>query len=150
MTYGRARASQIYAAVGNQSGIEGASPHRLIQLLLESALDRLAKTRGYIMRGEIAAKCSAINKVINIIAHLRASIDLELDTPISANLDALYVYMGKRLFAANRDNDTAVLDEVITLMREIKSGWDEIPQSYRSGYVAAANATSAAAHSVNW
>lgn len=134
MTYGYSKASKTYASVGHQSSIEGASPHRVIQLLLESALDRIARARGHVMRDEIEAKCVCINRVVDILAHLMNSLDNDVDSSLVNNLQALYRYMLKQMFVANRDNNVAVLDEVSALFREIKSGWDAIPMSYRQGY----------------
>lgn len=150
MSYGYARANKAYSTIGSHSGIEGATPHRLIQLLLESALDRLAKTKGYMMRTEVAAKCSSINRVVEILAHLRGCLDSELDSPIRVNLESLYVYMSKRLYVANRDNDLVALDEVSQLFREIKSGWDAIPMSFRAGYFAAPGAAANSASPAAW
>jgi len=50
---------------------------------------------------------------------------------IANNLDDLYEYMGRRLLDANISNDTAILDEVCSLMIEIKGAWDALPDSVK-------------------
>ena len=42
------------------------------------------------------------------------------------NLRALYVYMLARLTLANATNDARIVDEVASLVRKVKSGWDHI------------------------
>mgnify|MGYP001578899117 CR=1 FL=1 len=106
-----------------------ASPHRLIDMLLTGALDRLAAARGHLMRQEVPHKLAHINAVLSILEYLRMSLDFEAGGSVAQNLGQLYDYMLKRLLQANADNDPAGLDEVSGLMRTLKSGWDAIPQA---------------------
>ena len=47
---------------------------------------------------------------------------------MAANLDSLYAFMIQRLSIANLKNDSAILDEVAALLRDVKEGWDGIRQ----------------------
>ena len=105
-----------------------ADPHRLIQMLFEAALDRIAIARGAMRHGDVAVKGARISRAIQIIDGLRAHLDRDRGGEIAANLDALYDYMERRLVEANLRDDVQILDEVSNLLREIKSGWDAIPQ----------------------
>ncbi len=115
-----------YKQVGVHTAIEGASPYRLIQLLLEGALDRVAAAKGHIERGEVDMKGVMITKALEIIGGLRASLNMEVGGEIASNLHALYEYMERRLVEANTQNDGEALDEVTRLLQQIKSGWDGI------------------------
>lgn len=117
-----------YKQVGAHSGVEAASPHRLIQMLLEGALEKINLAKGYMERNDVALKGSHISWAISIIDGLRMSLDKEAGGEIAENLDALYDYMGRRLAEANLDNNVAMLDEVADLILEIKSAWDAIPE----------------------
>jgi flagellar secretion chaperone FliS len=119
---------QQYKEVGTQTQVDSASPHRLIQMLFEGALEKIYLAKGYMSRGEIALKGSHISWAISIIDGLRMSLDKEAGGEIAANLDALYDYMGRRLVEANLKNDTAMLDEVAGLLMDIKSAWDVVPE----------------------
>ena len=121
-----------YKQVGTQSGVASASPHRLIQMLMEGALEKINLAKGYMQRGEIALKGSHISWAISIIDGLRMSLDIEAGGEIAQNLDDLYDYMGRRLVEANLDNDEAMLDEVAGLLLEIKSAWDTVPELVQS------------------
>lgn len=63
---------------------------------------------------------------ISIIGGLRDSLDHEADRDLTLNLDRLYEYMSMRLMEANVNNDVEILDEVYTLLNEIKTAWDAI------------------------
>lgn len=121
-------ASQQYQNVETQSGVESASPHRLIQMLMEGAIEKTNLAKGYMQRGDIALKASHISWAISIIDGLRMSLDIEADGEIAKNLDDLYDYMGRRLAEANQNNSVDMLNEVAGLLNEIKSAWDAVPE----------------------
>ncbi|MCC7413392.1 MAG: flagellar export chaperone FliS [Gammaproteobacteria bacterium] len=114
---------QTYARVGVQTGIEAASPHRLIVMLMDGALARIASAQGHLERGEIAAKGACISMAISIIDGLRGSLDRQAGGALAANLDELYRYMGERLLGANLKNDADALGEVRRLLGEIRGAW---------------------------
>jgi flagellar secretion chaperone FliS len=128
MKYSQASAINSYSQVAVDANATYGSPHRLIQMLLEGALEKIASANGHMMRGHIAAKGKQIGWAISIIGGLRTSLDMEAGGEIAQNLEALYAYMSRRLFHANLQNDIAALDEVAGLLREIKSAWDAIPE----------------------
>lgn len=119
-------AMQQYQAVNTQAQAAAADPHRLIQMLMEGGLTRLAQARGAMERGQTALKGELIGKAIGIIGGLRQGLDLEKGGDIALNLDSLYDYMTRRLMDANVKNDPAILEEVSGLLREVKEGWDAI------------------------
>lgn len=119
-------ALQQYQQVKNRTVMDSASPHRLIQMLFEGALERLASAKGHIQRGDMARKGESIGKTIGIIGGLRSALDFEAGGDIASNLDALYDYMERQLLLANLNSDAAIVDEVSGLIREIKEGWDAI------------------------
>lgn len=122
-----------YKAVGTQTGVAEASPHRLIQMLLDGALDKIARAKGAMQRGQIEEKGSNISSAGSIVLGLRSSLDMDAGGELAVNLDSLYDYMFRRLMDAHLGNEVAALDEVASLLREIKQGWDAIPQETISG-----------------
>lgn len=120
------RAMQQYQRVGVQSEVFEASPHRLIQMLMQGGLERIAQAKGAIERGLLSERGELIGKAVSIVGGLREPLDHQVGGELSKNLDSLYEYMMRRLVEANRENDATKLDEVATLLREIKSGWDAI------------------------
>jgi len=119
-------AAKAYRQIGASSDIEDASPHRLIQLLMERALAKIGLARTQMIEGKVADKGNSISDAISIINGLQASLNHKADERMSENFDALYTYMMRRLLEANLKNDESILDEVAGLLRELKEAWDAI------------------------
>lgn len=115
-----------YQQMNAQTGVAYASPHRLIQMLMESTLERIAVAKGCIQRQDTAAKGEQIGKAIDLIGGLRESLNPDAGGDIAANLDTLYDFMQRRLVEANLRSDVALLDEVAELLRPVKEAWDTI------------------------
>ena len=121
------RGVSAYANVDLETGIASASPHKLIVMLYDGALVALRTAKTNMTAGNIPAKGAAISKAITIIDNgLRVSLDKEAGGTIAENLDALYDYMGRRLFQANLQNDVAIVDEVHNLLADLRSAWVQI------------------------
>jgi flagellar protein FliS len=115
-----------YQKVGAQAQTSEASPHRLVQMLMEGGLDRIAQAKGALERNDIPGKGVLISKAIGIVGGLREGLDLENSAETLGDLDSLYTYMMKRLAEANIKSDPKILDEVAGLLRTVKEGWDAI------------------------
>ncbi len=129
-----------YQQVGTYSSAAYADPYRLVQLLMDGFLDRVAQARGAMERNQVATKGELISKSISILDGLRSGLDHERGGDIAGNLEELYTYMQRRLVEANAQNRVEHLDEVASLMREVKSAWDAIPPELRSREAAEAAA----------
>jgi flagellar protein FliS len=115
-----------YQQIDIQSKVSNSTPHSLVTMLLQGVLDKLAKAGGAIQRNDIAERGRTISESIRIIDNLRASLDFENGGTISTGLASLYDYMERRLVEANAQSNVQILEEVVTLINEIKSGWDTI------------------------
>lgn len=124
--YSMNSAAAQYKRINTESAIENASPHQLIQMLMNGALERMIQAKAAMERGETAQKGDLLGKAISIIAGLQSSLDPKHSPDLVDKLDALYDYMQRKLFEANVKNDPALIDEVSSLMRTVKSSWDEI------------------------
>lgn len=124
-------ALKSYGQVGVQASGAYATPHRLITMLLEGALEKIAQAKGFMNRGEIPEKGSYISWAISIIEGLRISLDAEKGEDIAANLEALYDFMERRLVEANIQNSPEILDEVSGLLHTIKEAWVSIPDNIK-------------------
>jgi flagellar protein FliS len=119
-------AVQHYSSVKVQSGVETASPHRLIQMLFEGALERIAQAKGAMAQNQIARKGELIGKAVAIVGGLQGSLNDKEGGVLAANLDGLYDYVIRRLSQANYENNPEYLDECGRLLGEIKTAWDAI------------------------
>ena len=105
-----------------------ADPHRVIQMLMQGLLERLAQAKGAIERRDYSAKSTSISKAMAIINGLQDSLDLSYGQ-IPQDLYALYDYMKERLMDASRNMVCDPIDEVAKLIITIKSAWDNIPET---------------------
>jgi len=67
-----------------------------------------------------------ILKAQDIITELMLSLNMKEGGEISNNLFNLYVYFKKQLLEANIKKDTAALEHVIKLTRDLRNAWDKI------------------------
>jgi len=124
-------AAREYVQVGASTRVTSADPHTLILMLMNGALDFMAIAKGSMQRGAVDEKGRSLSRAIAIIDGLRASLDRSASAELTDNLDDLYDYMGRRLLHANLRDDTAAVDEVAGLLREIRSAWEAIPPDLR-------------------
>jgi len=127
------RGAAQYRAVRSHGLVAAATPARLVQIMFEHILSELAAVQGCMERikdnlplSEVVAKGKSLGKAIRLINQLNATLDMERGRHIAQNLRALYVYMLARLTLANATNDPRIVDEVASLVRKVKSGWDQI------------------------
>lgn len=112
-----------YKSTGMEATVENASPHRLIDMLMERALARIAIAKGHMQRGQVAQKGEHVSGAMAIIDGLRTFLDHDAGGKLAGDLDSLYEYMSRRLLEANMTNEVSILDEVSELVREIRSAW---------------------------
>ena len=116
------------------SSIAEMAPYEQINLIFSNIIGRLAATKGFIERKEIAKKGENISACILLLGALQDALNLEVeqDPSISDNLLALYAYCQRKLTQANINNDIEAVVEVSSIIKEIKEGWDSIPADQRS------------------
>ncbi len=117
-----------YRRYGIVNKVESATPHRLIQMLMAGALQKITVAKEALARQDTAVKGQQISWAISIIDGLRASLDKSIPGGAAENLDDLYEYMNRRLLEANLRNEVSYLDEVSDLLNDIKGAWDAIPE----------------------
>lgn len=132
MMYSQNGAAQ-YRAVRSHGLVADASPTRLVQLMFEHIQSNLAAAQGNMDRiknnlplNEVVAKGKAVGKAVRLINQLNGTLDMERGGEIAQNLRNLYLYMLNRLTVANITNDPRIVAEVNSLVRTVKSGWDQI------------------------
>ncbi|MBI4998514.1 MAG: flagellar export chaperone FliS [Rhodocyclales bacterium] len=119
--------ADAYTKVGIETGVSGASPHKLILMLFDGAIMAIGSAARQMQANQIAEKGQSISKAIDIITNgLDASLDMKVEGELGARLSALYEYMCARLLHAGIKNDRAALDEVAGLLAELRSAWEEI------------------------
>ena len=126
--FGKANA---YRQVGVESGIENASPHKLIQMLFDGLFQSLRAALGALERGDVEEKGLQISKSVRILQEgLILGLDMEKGGELAVNLRLLYDYCVGQLTKANLHSDAALVEEVIGVLQPVADGWKEIaPQA---------------------
>ncbi|MEJ0087849.1 MAG: flagellar export chaperone FliS [Pseudomonadota bacterium] len=120
-----------YRSTSVHTGVAASDPHRLIVMLMDGALERIATARGLMKNGGGAEKGPLLHRAVAIIDELRNSLDFKTGGDISNNLDALYDYMCVRIMQANSSNKPEWLDEVSRLLGEVRAAWLALPAQNR-------------------
>lgn len=119
-------AAAAYAKVKNHASIEVASPHKLVLMLFDGALERITQAKGAMQYGNIEQKGQRISSAISVISGLRESLNKPQGGDIAENLDALYVYIQDIVFKSHVNNDVELLDEASHLLGELRDAWVQI------------------------
>lgn len=123
-----------YHRVHVETGTQAADPHKLIEMLLQGAMDAINKARGALDRQDVKTKGEQIGKAVRIVEEgLRASLDPTAGGALAAELDQLYGYVVRKLTLANIRNDDKALMECVQLLQPISEAWSGIRSSVGTG-----------------
>lgn len=117
---------QAYQKDSIKSDLASADPHRVIQLLLQGALERLALGKGCIERADWEGKAVVLTRAVEIINALRDALDRDFNPELVDNLESLYDYMTVQINEASATKNIAKIDHVMGLLLQIKGAWDQI------------------------
>jgi flagellar protein FliS len=135
--YARNAKLAAYQSVSVHGGVAGADPHKLVLMLMDGALERLAVARACLDRGQIARKAQLLASCSTLIGELRGSLNVQKGGELARNLSDLYEYMMRQLLRANADNNPELMREVSSLLAEVRSAWvaigPEVRQSISQG-----------------
>jgi len=109
-----------------RTNVVTADPKRLVLMCYEGAIDNLKIGRQKIIEKDYEAKGRALTKAQDIIIELLCSLDFEKGGAIAKNLDSLYNYMSRRIIHADVNKDIKTIDDVIGMLNELKSAWEDI------------------------
>ncbi|MDB1123294.1 flagellar export chaperone FliS [Vibrio algarum] len=123
---------QAYKKVSVDSQLSAASPHKVIQMLMAGAIERLVQGKAAMAQGNIAVKGERLGKALDIVISLRTCLSMDEGGDVAQNLDQLYEFMISQISVANMENNPQAIDDVIDILREIKSAWDQIPNEYHN------------------
>jgi flagellar protein FliS len=118
--------------VSIQGNVAGADPHRLVLMLMDGVMDRLANARGCIERHETARKAQLLHSCVILLGELRGSLNLAQGGALARNLSELYDYMVRQVLRANVESNVEYVKEVSSLMAEVRSAWTAIAPEVRS------------------
>ena len=113
---------QIY----RKTNVVTADPKRLVLMCYEGAIDCLKIGKQKLTEKDYEGKGENISKTRDIISELKSSLNFEQGGTIAANLDSLYNYMLGRIMEADLENDVQAFEDVIGILVDLESAWEEI------------------------
>ncbi|PAJ72206.1 flagellar export chaperone FliS [Pseudoalteromonas sp. NBT06-2] len=113
------------------NNVQDMTPYEQVNLIFVNIIGKLAAAKGSIERKEIEKKGNNISVCISLIGALQDALNMDDGGEISANLASLYEYCQYKLVNANVNNDIEGLLEVSSIIKNIKEGWEAIPQDIR-------------------
>lgn len=119
-------AMQSYGQVQVNAGVQDASSQKLIAMLFDGLLSRIAQAKGALIQRDVKTKGDRITEAMNIVTGLREFLDVEKGGEIATNLDNLYEYVYRTLLQAHIKNDEEKLNECRDLIYQVSSAWSEM------------------------
>lgn len=116
-----------------------ASPAMLVHMLLDKAIVSLKEAIRAIESKNVEARWKANARAMEIITHLRTTLDHKQGGEIARNLDQLYGFMLTLLPQVDFANDTKAAQSVIDLLTPFRASWKEL--AARGAVKRAPNAT---------
>ncbi len=110
-----------------------ADPKKLVIMCYEAMIRNLKRVKENFRTNDFESKAEAIQNTLDIITELRSALNFERGGIIAKNLDALYSFWSQHILMADRTRDLNALDDVATMMEEIKSAFE---RAYFSGAMA--------------
>ena len=126
MSYGNSVAGYV---TYREVGVKTASQGKLVVMLYEGAISNLEKAialvkdGGKIAAGDIENYGNCLQKTMDIIAELEASLNMDEGGEIARNLMSLYVFFNKRILAATMSHNAKDLSDVRGMLIELKDSW---------------------------
>lgn len=126
MSYGNSIAGYV---TYREIGVKTASQGKLVVMLYEGAISNLDKAIALVKEGgkiapaDIESYGNYLQKAMDIIAELEASLNMDEGGDIAKNLMSLYVFFNKRILAATMSHGAKELSDVRGMLSELKDSW---------------------------
>jgi flagellar protein FliS len=116
-----------YGQIKNDTQTTYASPHQLMLMLFDGAIESMSFTIGAIQNNNFELRSKQNSRSITIINGMRECLDMETGGELADNLYSLYQYMTKELFKASFKNDADTIKNIQTMLKDIRGSWEKIP-----------------------
>jgi flagellar secretion chaperone FliS len=106
-----------------QASILTADPMKLTLMCYSGAISNLKLARNAYAAKDYEAKGKALQKALDIIDELNASLDMKQGGQVAANLRGIYHYLTRTLIEADLKRDLKAFDDAVKMLEEIESAW---------------------------
>lgn len=113
-----------------RNSIMTASPEELVMMLYNGIIRFVNEAKQAIDDKNIERAHNSITRAQDIVLELMSTLDMKYD--ISKNLYSIYDYISRRLIEANLKKDKVALDEVESLISDLKDTWGKAMDKVRA------------------
>ena len=117
---------QAYQSVKRATLVEGASPHRLIEMLYEGAISNIAIARQHLENSDRALLHASIDKTVAIVQELQGCLKDHETNELSRNLFDLYSFIVNTLLDAEKNLNANGLETCTNLIVTLTEAWRSI------------------------
>ncbi len=128
---GQFGAKARYQSVDVASRIEGASPHRLVQIMFDELLKALDALAVAVARRDLSQRAQRQSRALAILKGLETTLDFEKGGEIAAGPAAIYRQARRTLIEACRAHDAEAIGRARQQLGEIASAWTAIGERAR-------------------
>lgn len=124
---------EFYKHIDRETKVDVTNPYEIILLLFDSICNAISRAKIYFSEGNIGKRGEMLSRAIVLIDKgLRLSLNHEIDTILSGDLDRLYEYISRTLLMANIKDDIDMLEHAELLIMNIYEAWREVGDIIRS------------------
>jgi flagellar protein FliS len=96
-------------------------------MLFDGAIEAMSMTVCAIQNNNFELRSKQSTRSITIINGMRECLDMETGGELANNLYSLYQYMTKELFRASFKNDADTVQNIQSMLKDIRGSWEKIP-----------------------
>ena len=111
--------------------IASAAPEKLIAMLYDGAVNYLDRAKEN-LNGDLMADGESMGKAISIICELMGSVNSDAQE-LTTDLRNLYAFFIRKLIEADFNKDEKGINEVISLMTDLRGSWLEAAEKNSTG-----------------
>lgn len=108
-----------------ESQVHTASRGKLLLMAFDGAIRFVRQARIHMAERRYEEQNVNILKAQRIILELMATLDMKASPDLAERLMSLYEYMYNRLVQANVSDDEGALDEVLSMLADMRATWAE-------------------------
>ena len=116
-----------YGQIKNEAQTSFSSPHQLILMLFDGAIEAMSMTIGAIQHKNFELRSKQNTRSITIINGMRDCLDMQSGSELAENLYSLYQYMAQELFRAGFKDDVDTIRNIQFMLKDIRDSWENIP-----------------------
>ena len=111
-----------------QTSVIAATPLQLVAMLYDGAVLAAGAAHEALVRRDIPARRTAVNKLLGIVAELQNSLDLERGGAMAAELDRIYDYVVRQVMEAVSTQTAAPMADAHRILQTLRGAWLHIAE----------------------